>query len=40
MVFQKYNPFPRSIFENAVYGLRGAGIKDKATNSKKPPSAA
>jgi phosphate transport system ATP-binding protein len=29
MVFQKYNPFPRSIFENAVYGLRVAGIKDK-----------
>jgi phosphate transport system ATP-binding protein len=29
MVFQKYNPFPRSIFENAVYGLRIAGIKDK-----------
>jgi phosphate transport system ATP-binding protein len=30
MVFQKYNPFPRSIFENAVYGLRVAGITDKA----------
>jgi len=29
MVFQKYNPFPRSIFENAVYGLRVAGIKDR-----------
>jgi len=29
MVFQKYNPFPRSIFENAIYGLRVAGIKDK-----------
>jgi phosphate transport system ATP-binding protein len=29
MVFQKYNPFPRSIFENAVYGLRVAGVKDK-----------
>lgn len=29
MVFQKYNPFPRSIFENAVYGLRLAGIKDR-----------
>jgi phosphate transport system ATP-binding protein len=29
MVFQKYNPFPRSIFENAVYGLRVAGITDK-----------
>lgn len=30
MVFQKYNPFPRSIFENAVYGLRVAGVSDKA----------
>jgi phosphate transport system ATP-binding protein len=30
MVFQKYNPFPRSIFENAVYGLRVAGVTDKA----------
>ncbi|MGV3662257.1 MAG: phosphate ABC transporter ATP-binding protein PstB [Prosthecobacter sp.] len=29
MVFQKYNPFPRSIFENAVYGLRVAGIKNR-----------
>ncbi len=29
MVFQKYNPFPRSIFENAVYGLRVAGITDR-----------
>jgi phosphate transport system ATP-binding protein len=29
MVFQKYNPFPRSIFENAVYGLRVAGVKNK-----------
>lgn len=29
MVFQKYNPFPRSIFENAVYGLRVAGVKDR-----------
>ena len=25
IAFQKYNPFPRSIFENAVYGLRVAG---------------
>jgi phosphate transport system ATP-binding protein len=29
MVFQKSNPFPKSIFENVVYGLRIAGIKDK-----------
>jgi phosphate transport system ATP-binding protein len=30
MVFQKSNPFPKSIFENVVYGLRIAGIGDKA----------
>jgi phosphate transport system ATP-binding protein len=29
MVFQKSNPFPKSIFENVVYGLRIAGIKDR-----------
>jgi len=29
MVFQKPNPFPKSIFENAIYGLRINGIKDK-----------
>jgi phosphate transport system ATP-binding protein len=28
MVFQKSNPFPKSIFENVVYGLRIAGIRD------------
>jgi phosphate transport system ATP-binding protein len=31
MVFQKSNPFPKSIFENVVYGLRIAGINDRAT---------
>ena len=31
MVFQKSNPFPKSIYENVVYGLRIVGIKDKAT---------
>ncbi|WP_373500110.1 phosphate ABC transporter ATP-binding protein PstB [Desulfococcus sp.] len=30
MVFQKPNPFPKSIFENAAYGLRVNGIRDKA----------
>lgn len=30
MVFQKSNPFPMSIFDNVAYGLRIAGIKDKA----------
>lgn len=29
MVFQKPNPFPKSIFENVVYGLKINGIKDK-----------
>jgi phosphate transport system ATP-binding protein len=31
MVFQKSNPFPKSIFENVVYGLRIAGVNDRAT---------
>lgn len=30
MVFQKPNPFPKSIFENVAYGLKIQGIKDKA----------
>lgn len=29
MVFQRPNPFPKSIFENVAYGLRVNGIKDK-----------
>lgn len=29
MVFQKSNPFPKSIFENVAYGLRINGVKDK-----------
>ncbi|MCA9408032.1 MAG: phosphate ABC transporter ATP-binding protein [Candidatus Omnitrophica bacterium] len=29
MVFQKSNPFPKSIFENVAYGLKINGIKDK-----------
>ncbi|WP_312602252.1 phosphate ABC transporter ATP-binding protein PstB [Pseudomonas luteola] len=29
MVFQKPNPFPKSIYENVVYGLRIQGIKKK-----------
>jgi phosphate transport system ATP-binding protein len=31
MVFQKSNPFPKSIFENVAYGLRVAGIRDRET---------
>ena len=30
LVFQKPNPFPKSIFENVAYGLRVNGVKDKA----------
>ncbi len=30
MVFQKPNPFPKSIFENVAYGLRIQGINDRA----------
>ncbi|MFD3001094.1 phosphate ABC transporter ATP-binding protein PstB [Pontibacter toksunensis] len=30
MVFQKPNPFPKTIFENVVYGLKIQGIKKKA----------
>jgi len=31
MVFQKSNPLAKSIYENVVYGLRVAGIRDKGT---------
>ena len=31
MVFQKPNPFPKTIFDNVAYGLRVNGTKDKAT---------
>jgi len=30
MVFQKSNPFPKSIFDNVAYGLKINGIKDKS----------
>ena len=29
MVFQRPNPFPKTIFENVAYGLRVNGVKDK-----------
>ena len=29
MVFQKYNPFPKSIYDNVAYGLRVQGVKNK-----------
>ena len=31
MVFQRPNPFPKSIYENVVYGLRLQGVKDRRT---------
>ena len=30
MVFQRPNPFPKSIFENVAYGLRVNGVKDES----------
>ena len=30
MVFQKYNPFPKSIYENVAYGLRIQGVNRKS----------
>ena len=30
MVFQKSNPFPKSIYENVIYGLRIAGQRSKS----------
>ena len=35
MVFQKPNPFPKSIFENVAYGLKIQGIKDKKLIAKR-----
>jgi phosphate transport system ATP-binding protein len=33
MVFQKPNPFPKTIFENVAYGLRVGGMRDNAVIS-------
>ncbi len=30
MVFQKSNPFPKSIFDNVAYGLRIGGMRDRS----------
>ncbi len=35
MVFQKPNPFPKTIFENIAYGMRVNGIRDKALMAEK-----
>ncbi|MEK7414285.1 MAG: phosphate ABC transporter ATP-binding protein PstB [Planctomycetota bacterium] len=31
MVFQKSNPFPKSIYENTIYGLRVGGVTDRTS---------
>jgi phosphate transport system ATP-binding protein len=31
MIFQKWNPFPKSIYENVVYGLRIVGVTKRST---------
>jgi phosphate transport system ATP-binding protein len=35
MVFQKSNPFPKSIFENVAYGLRIAGLRQQSVIAEK-----
>ncbi len=35
MVFQKPNPFPKSVYENVVYGLRIRGVNDRRTLDEK-----
>ncbi|MEG2172727.1 MAG: phosphate ABC transporter ATP-binding protein PstB [Desulfovibrionaceae bacterium] len=35
MVFQKPNPFPKTIFENVAYGLRVNGLRDESLISDK-----
>ncbi|MDD4957441.1 MAG: phosphate ABC transporter ATP-binding protein PstB [Candidatus Omnitrophica bacterium] len=35
MVFQKSNPFPKSIFDNVAYGLRINGVRDKGFIARK-----
>jgi phosphate transport system ATP-binding protein len=39
MVFQKPNPFPKSIFENVAYGLRVRGEKSRSTIADKVETA-
>ena len=39
MVFQKPNPFPKSIFENVVYGLRVRGVTNKSILDEKAEQA-
>jgi len=30
MIFQKWNPFPKSIYENVIYGLRIVGVNNRS----------
>ncbi len=39
MVFQKPNPFPKSIYENVAYGLRVRGIRQRAILDEKVENA-
>jgi phosphate transport system ATP-binding protein len=39
MVFQKPNPFPKSIFENVAYGLRLHGVRRRSSLEKKVETA-
>jgi phosphate transport system ATP-binding protein len=39
MVFQKPNPFPKSIYENVAYGLRVRGVSDRNTLDEKVEAA-
>jgi phosphate transport system ATP-binding protein len=39
MVFQKPNPFPKSIYENVAYGLRVRGVKQRAILDEKVETA-
>ena len=39
MVFQKPNPFPKSLFENVAYGLRLRGLKNKTELSNRVEAA-
>lgn len=39
MVFQKPNPFPKSIYENVAYGLRIRGVKQRALLDEKVETA-
>lgn len=38
MVFQKPNPFPKSIYENVIYGLKINGVNDKKVLDQKVES--